>query len=149
MRKAIFRRFERRVPVEAFDYVYDESGFLIEYRSDKPWLAYQDVGVQGAGTKLNRAPNSPFRFRDKKPPDIVFEYWILKKKIAPRDAKGNFISRKKFRFALQNKIYETGLVPKNYFYNLDVEIEKVTKAVIEADMEFIGKRMDLIIEKYK
>src|SRR5690554_1119367 len=60
------------------------------------WGIYQDEGVDGVLTKWG----SRFSFRDKMPPPRALDAWVVREGIAPRDAKGRFISRRSLTFAI-------------------------------------------------
>jgi hypothetical protein len=73
-----------------------------------------DKGVQGKKSN-KKAPNSPFKYRDKRPPVKVFDKWSIKKGIAPRNAKGQFISRTQNNFRIANAVYNYGIKTTNFF----------------------------------
>lgn len=73
-----------------------------------------DKGVQGK--KSNRkAPKSAFKYRNKRPPAKAFDKWLVKRGIAKRDKKGQFISRKSQQFAIANAVYNYGIKTTNFF----------------------------------
>ena len=83
-----------------------------------------DQGVKGVGgtkadgTKWKKkrvSSKSPFKYRSKKPPTKAFNDWTVRRGIAPRNAKGQFISRKSILFAIANSVYHTGLETTNFF----------------------------------
>lgn len=73
-----------------------------------------DKGVQGKKSNA-KAPNSPFKYRDKRPPAKVFDKWIVKRGIAKRNKKGQFVSRKSQQFAIANAVYNYGIKETNFF----------------------------------
>ena len=46
---------------------------------------YLDQGVKGAKSTYPESSQSPFRYRDKRPPASAFDKWSVKSGIAPRD----------------------------------------------------------------
>lgn len=86
------------------------------------YAKFVDRGVKGVGGvkadgskwELKRVVNSPFKYKNKKPPIKVFSNWIVKKGIAPRNKKGQFTSRKGLQFAIANSVFHTGLETTNF-----------------------------------
>lgn len=73
-----------------------------------------DKGVQGKKSNA-KAPNSPFKYRDKRPPTKVFDKWSIKRGIAPRNEKGQFLSRQQNNFRIANAVYNYGIKTTNFF----------------------------------
>lgn len=75
---------------------------------------YQDKGVNGL--KVNRG--SKFSFRKGFPNREMLrslDKWIVKKGIAPRNKKGEFINRKSLKFAIAKGIFNKGIKPSLFF----------------------------------
>lgn len=68
---------------------------------------YQDKGVSGKKVKYN----TPYSYKSKMPPPNKLDKWIVRKGIAPRDKKGNFISRKSLQFLIARSIFNNGIKP--------------------------------------
>lgn len=68
---------------------------------------YQDKGVSGKKKKYN----TPFSYKDKQPPASAFDKWIVRKGIAPRNAQGQFQSRKGLAFAIARSVFINGIKP--------------------------------------
>lgn len=68
---------------------------------------YQDKGVSGKKVKYN----TPYSYTTKMPPPSKLDKWIVRKGIAPRDKKGNFISRKSLQFLIARSIFNNGIKP--------------------------------------
>lgn len=82
--------------------------------SMKDYGKFIDKGVQGKKSN-KKAPNSPFKYTNKRPPVKVFDKWSIKKGIAPRNEKGQFISRKQNNFRIANAVYNYGIKTTNFF----------------------------------
>ena len=83
---------------------------------------FQDKGVRGKNPKLvkngkQKAPNSPFKFKSKMPPQKPLMEWAKKKNIRLRDKKGKFQkgSYQTIGFILQKRIFAQGLKPSLFF----------------------------------
>ena len=72
---------------------------------------YQDKGVSGKLKKYN----TPYSYKSKMPPVKAFDKWIVKKGIAPRNAKGEFQSRKSLQYAIARSIFLNGIKPSLFF----------------------------------
>jgi hypothetical protein len=68
---------------------------------------FQDKGVSGKKVKYN----TPYTYKSKMPPPNKLDKWIVRKGIAPRDKKGNFISRKSLQFLIARSIFNNGIKP--------------------------------------
>ena len=83
---------------------------------------FQDLGVKGANPQLvkggkQKAPNSPFSFKDKRPPSQFIAEWAKARNIRLRDEKGRF---KKGNYdtigiILANRIFAQGIKPSLFF----------------------------------
>lgn len=72
--------------------------------------AFVDQGVSGVQKKYN----TPYSYTNKMPPPSAFDSWIVKRGIAPRNEKGQFLTRKSIQFAMSNHIFNYGIKP-SYF----------------------------------
>jgi len=72
---------------------------------------FQDQGVSG----INKKYNTQFSYKSKMPPPKVFDKWIVRKGIAPRDKNGKFISRKSLKFLIARSIFKNGIKPSLFF----------------------------------
>lgn len=90
------------------------------------YMPFIDKGVSGTEKKYN----TPFSYKNKRPPASAFDGWMVRKGIAPRNNKGQFTNRKSLGFAIANSVYKKGIKPTNFFTkpleqnlkNLDIEI---------------------------
>jgi len=106
---------------------YNKSGELsnsLEYKIVKGKVSFlgenygvfQDQGVKGAKSTYLSSSESPYRYRNLKPPANVFEQWIKKSNIQGRDKKtGRFITRKSLSFIIANSIYNKGIRATMFF----------------------------------
>ena len=98
-------------------------GFLME-----DYGQFQDKGVSGKKRKYN----TPFSYRDKKPPSKAFDKWSVRKGIAPRDKDGKFISRKSLQFMIARSIYNNGIKPSLFFTKpFEKAFERLPKELID------------------
>lgn len=110
-----------------FDFMMEEYGI------------YQDKGVSGIKKKYN----TPHKYTNKMPPTKALDKWIVKKGIAPRDAKGKFTSREGLKFAIARKIYINGIKPSLFFTK---PFEKYYKRLPNQLITKYGLDLDKFIE---
>jgi hypothetical protein len=72
--------------------------------------SFIDQGVSGVKVKYD----TPFAYTTKMPPPSALDKWIVKKGIAPRTAKGEFLSRKSVQFAIARSIFFNGIKPTHF-----------------------------------
>jgi hypothetical protein len=110
-----------------------------------------DKGVKGVGgTKANGQPwkkkkvtNSLYKYTNKRPPAKVFNSWIVKRGIAPRNAKGQFTSRRGLAFAIANSVYHTGIETTNFFTK---PFESAFKSLPEELIKAHGLEVDKLLK---
>ena len=91
--------------------VVSENGFNIVGFSMIEYGSYQDKGLSGKLTNYN----TPYSYKSKMPPAKAFDKWIVRKGIAPRNAKGEFQSRKGLQYAIARSIFLNGIKPSLFF----------------------------------
>jgi len=103
-----------------FKVVKTTKGFTVQFFM-ADYGTFIDKGVSGT-KKINeyntydgRRVESPYKYRGKRPPMKVFDKWIIRRGIAPRDDKGRFISRKSLQYLIANKIYTQGIKGISFF----------------------------------
>lgn len=79
--------------------------------SMEEWGLYQDKGVSGTERKYT----TPYKYTSKQPPARVFDKWVVRKGIAPRNKDGTFLNRKSLNFAIARSIYKKGIKPSLFF----------------------------------
>jgi len=90
---------------------------------------YQDKGVSGKKRKFN----TPFSYKDKRPPASVFDKWQVRKGIAPRDGKGQFQTRKGISFSIANSVFLYGIKPSLFMTKpFEKGFSKLPDTIIEA-----------------
>ena len=72
---------------------------------------FQDKGVSGKEKKYN----TPYSYKSKMPPTKALDKWVVRRGIAPRDAKGRLISRQSLKFAIAKGIFKNGIKPSLFF----------------------------------
>lgn len=122
------------VLLDSIGYNVDQTkdGFIFEFIMVE-YGYYQDEGVQGAnpakvninqpdGSKkrgIQKAPGSRFKFGSGTGPKgglfKGLDPWVIKKNIAGRNAKGQFISRASTKTAIAKSIFYQGLPPRKFF----------------------------------
>ena len=68
--------------------------------------------------------------------NTIFDKWIVRKGIAPRDEKGRFISRQSLKFAIARGIYKKGIRATMFFTKpFEKNISKYEGKIAEAYIE--------------
>jgi hypothetical protein len=94
-----------------------------------PYGQFQDKGVSGKKKKYN----TPYSYKDKMPPARVFDKWVVRKGIAPRNEKGQFQNRKGLSFAIARGIYMNGIKPSLFFTKpFEKAFKKLSPELVEA-----------------
>tara|TARA_R110002153_G_scaffold83407_1_gene209764 strand:- start:225 stop:794 length:570 start_codon:yes stop_codon:yes gene_type:complete len=108
-----------------------EGKTYLVFKMNEYW-EYVDAGVRGVGGtkadyeidgktvkgekwKLKKVTNSKYRYRQHMPPASAFSSWVVRKRLAPRNKKGQFTTRKSMMFAIAKSVYHTGLKTTNFF----------------------------------
>lgn len=96
---------------------YAIVGFEMEYYGQ-----FVDEGVKGAfpglvNNGVQKAPNSRFKFTNKRPPADIIAKWAKKRNIRLRDEDGKFAkgSYKTIGFIIAKRIYAQGMKPTLFF----------------------------------
>lgn len=122
---------------------YDLAFIMDEYGT------FLDKGVKGANPSLvkdgkQKGRNSPYSFRNKRPPMQPLADWAKKRNIRLRDEKGRF-KKGNYRtigFILQRSIFAQGIKPSLFFTKpFEVAFERYKKGIKKSFMQDI---IDLI-----
>ena len=90
---------------------------------------FQDKGVSGKVKKYN----TDFSYKSKMPPSKVFDKWIVRKGIAPRNEKGQFMSRKSLSYLIARKIFREGIKPSLFFTKpFEKAFDRLPDEIVEA-----------------
>ena len=107
-----------------FEVVSDSDGFSVKFYMSS-YGTFVDKGVSGTETKRSfknyksKVIKSPYSYKNSKghsqPPSKALDKWVVKKGIAPRDAKGKFIKRKTLTFLIARSIGRNGIQGISFF----------------------------------
>ena len=90
---------------------------------------FQDKGVSGKEKKYN----TPYSYKSKMPPTKALDKWVVRRGIAPRDAKGRLISRQSLKFAIARGIFKNGIKPSLFFTKpFEVAYDRLPDELVEA-----------------
>ena len=135
--------------------IVTENGYAIVGFSMDEYGQYQDQGVKGADPsqvsknakiKGQQAPNSPFKFKNKRPPSYLLERWAKQKNIRLRDKKGKFKegSYKTIGIIIAKNIWARGIRPSLFFTK---PFEAGYKKYIDEDlMKAFGMDIDTMVD---
>lgn len=123
-----------------YDIAIHKNSFTFSFNMED-YGTMVDQGVKGVGGtkadgsqwKKKRVLTNTFKYRNKRPPASAFNGWTIRRSIAPRNAKGQFTSRKSLQFAIANSVFHTGL-ETTYFYSapFDLGFERFQDDIVEA-----------------
>lgn len=109
-----------------------QKGNVIISFSMADYGEFIDKGVKGSQSDA-KAPKSPFKYTNKMPPVKAFSKWSIKKGIAPRNAKGQFQSRKSLQFAIARSVFLKGIKTTNFFTKpLEDNFDKLSEDIINS-----------------
>ena len=102
------------------------------------YLEFIDKGVHGTRSSYIETRNSPFRYRNKKPPVRFLQTWLKQKS-------GKFLARNRrsAAFALQNHIFQHGIRATKFFTN---PFEEAFKQLPENLTEAFGLDLESFME---
>ena len=108
----------------SFKVVEDNDGYTVQFFMSS-YGQYVDKGVSGTKVKRtfknykDKVIKSPYSYRNSKghsqPPSSALDKWVIKKGIAPRNAKGQFIKRKTLTFLIARSIGRKGIQGISFF----------------------------------
>jgi hypothetical protein len=89
---------------------------------------FQDKGVSGKKKKYK----TPYTYKSKMPPPKKLDKWIVRKGIAPRNEKGQLMTRKSLQFLIARGIYFNGIKPSLFFTKpFDKAFKRMPNELIE------------------
>ncbi len=122
---------------------YKKGDYTVEIEMDTYGL-FVDKGVSGKEKKYN----TPYSYKSKMPPPSALDQWIVRKGIAPRDAKGRFITRKSLQFLIARGIYKNGIAPSLFLTKpFEAAMRKLPQDVVTAYGIDIEAWMSATVEK--
>ena len=115
-----------------------DTSFVVAIVANDYWK-FVDLGVKGA-VSSSRAPNSPFQYRDKRPPIRLIQEWIAFKEIQleGRDKKA---ANRSFAINIANKIRREGLRATNFMSN--AATKEMVDVLTENIAEVLGKSISV------
>ena len=124
-----------------FEIITDAKGFTVQFYMNN-YGQFVDKGVSGTNEKQSfkdykgSVKSSPFKYTNKQPPRGIIDKWVVKKGIAPRDAKGRFISRKSISFLIARSIKRNGIKSISFFQKpLGLGLKQYGKDLLKAVKE--------------
>ena len=115
-----------------------DSSFVVAIKANDYWK-FVDLGVKGAKSS-SRAPNSPFQYRDKRPPIRPIQEWIAFKSI-PLQGRDKIAANRSFAINIANKIRREGLRATNFMSN--AVTEDMVSVLTENIAEVLGKSISV------
>ena len=104
-----------------YELTEEQNAFLLDFLMED-YGTFQDLGVKGSKPSLvkngiQKAPNSPYSYKSKRPPLNPLMKWAKMKKIRFRDKEGKYRrgNYKTIGFWLQKRIFAQGLKPSFFF----------------------------------
>ena len=115
-----------------------EKSFVVGIEANGYWK-FVDLGVKGANSS-SRAPNSPFQYRNKRPPLRPIQEWIAFKSIAleGRDKKA---ANRSLAINIANKIRREGLRPTKFMSN--AVTPEMIDVLVNTIAEVLGKSVSV------
>jgi len=115
-----------------------DTSFVVAIVANDYWK-FVDLGVKGAKSS-SRAPNSPFQYRDKRPPIRPIQEWIAFKSI-PLQGRDKIAANRSFAINIANKIRREGLRATNFMCN--AATKEMVDVLTENIAEVLGKSISV------
>jgi len=129
--KILINKIKQKVPKHTGS-LFNSISYIIKGNNVSILMEYYgkfvDQGVSGVKYKYN----TPFSYKDKKPPILAIKPWAKSKNINP--------------FALQNSIYYKGIRPQNFFKSIyedymNDSIDELVKSFADSIEKEIDKKL--------
>lgn len=122
------------------------NSYFMEFEMED-YGVFQDAGVSGKNKKYN----TPYSYKSKMPPSKVFDKWIVRKGLAPRDKGGKFIKRKSLAFLIARSVYKNGIKPSLFFTKpFEAAYKNLPQEMVEAygleAIEMFNEEIDKILK---
>lgn len=115
-----------------------KNSMSVDFQMEEYGL-FQDKGVSGKRKKYK----TPYTYKSKMPPPKKLDKWIVRKGIAPRNEKGQLITRKSLQFVIARGIYINGIKPSLFFTK---PFEKAYKRMPNELIQKYGLDLDDFLE---
>lgn len=115
-----------------------KNSMSVDFQMEEYGL-FQDKGVSGKRKKYK----TPYSYKSKMPPPSKLDKWIVRKGIAPRNEKGQLMTRKSLQFVIARGIYINGIKPSLFFTK---PFEKAYKRMPNELIEKYGLDLDDFLE---
>ena len=116
----------------------NDKSFVVAIEAADYWK-FVDLGVKGAKSS-SRAPNSPFQYRDKRPPLRPIQEWIAFKGI-PLEGRDKKAANRSFAINIANKIRREGLRATNFMSN--AVTPEMVEVLTQNIAEVLGKSISV------
>ena len=125
-----------------YNIIEKDRDFFLTFIMDE-YGTFLDKGVKGARPSSvlrgkQKAPNSPYSFKVKRPPMRPLLDWAKRRNIRLRDSKGRFSkgSYRTIAFILQRRIFAQGIKPSMFFTKpFEVAFERYKKGIKKSFMQ--------------
>jgi hypothetical protein len=117
--------------------LYDSIGYKVKVSKNSIELdlsmeeygKFVDLGVSGK----KKHYNTPYKYTTKMPPAKVFDKWVVRKGIAPRNKQGQLQSRKSITFAIAKSVFNNGIKPSLFISKpFENGLKRLPDNIIEA-----------------
>jgi hypothetical protein len=82
------------------------------------------------------------------PPPSALDKWIVRRGIAPRDAKGKLLPRKTLQFLIARSIYNKGIKPSKFFSDaIETKLKKLPTELINPYVLTVENILDIAIRE--
>ena len=116
----------------------NDKSFVVAIEAADYWK-FVDLGVKGAKSN-SRAPNSPFQYRDKRPPIRPIQEWIAFKGI-PLEGRDKQAANRSFAINIANKIRREGVRATKFMSN--AVTPEMVEVLTQNIAEVLGKSISV------